>query len=668
VAGGHPKPPEETAVSDVDTLMAAAQPVPGERYDEVVFVTPWYPTENNPMWGSFVRDAVTTLRRHHTDPVTIVHVDSTPVDDDAPEEDRPTGEDGEPAASWVTTAERPEGRVVHVRAPMSPMTSRHDAIDVQRAALIAHALPHITQATVVNAHVGAPTAAAVAPLLPRPTRFVITEHATYVRAVFADLEAASDYRAAVARAQAVIAVGDESAGVLRRYCGQQGDIIRAVPNPVRFDDLPPRAEPMRHPDRWLYVGSLIERKGVDRLLESFAVAVARDPQRPWHLTLVGDGPLREKLVDRAVELGLDERVAFVGVVDPSQVGGYLREADVLVHLSAYETFGITLIEAIAAGLPVVVTRSGGPEETMALPEDVGMAVFVPREPDPEAVADAVARLRTDVSSRELAHIREVLRGFYGEERVADLLHTHVLGRVPETPSTEPGDLSIVVVYQGLLQWRRLMHGVQRAIDMGARVVAVDLESMTAGVVPPGMALVTVGDPDRYNALQRVERAVVDRAPLAVLRGAAKAADALPPEKQRSARTYLARAETFHGRVSRFSQRQLYRRPWLLVRGLVMARRAESQPELYTADRVDVVVHGGTRFTQLTYRLLKKHPEAAYHSGVFTAKHVARWWGEALKRTDKVEPEPVRADGEPVESTTVAEPDAGDATTTVGRTA
>ncbi|WP_052465836.1 glycosyltransferase [Mobilicoccus massiliensis] len=624
-------------MTDVNPLTLAAQPVPGERYDDLVVVTPWYPTAENPMWGNFVRDAVTTLRRHHTDPVTVIHVDSTPVAEDAPaEEGRPVGEDGVPAATWSTVTERPEARVVHVRAPMDPMTPRHEAIDVQRAALIAHALPHITQATCVNAHVGAPTGAAVAPLLARPTRFVITEHATYVRAVFADLDAGSDYRAAVARAQAVIAVGDEAAGVLRRYCGQQAEIIRAVPNPVRFDDVPLRDAPMREPLRWLYVGSLIERKGVDKLVESFAIAVARDPDRPWHLTLVGDGPMREQLTERIAELGLADKVTFAGIVAPAEVGSYLRTHDVLVHLSAYETFGITLIEAAASGLPVVVTKCGGPEETMALPEDVGMCVFVPRDPEPAAVADAVASLRRDMSLDELRHVRGVLRGFYGEERVADLLHTHVLGSPAEHPFTEQGDLRIVVVYQGLVQWRRLMHGIQRAIDMGAQVVAVDLESMTAGVIPPGMSLVTVGQPDRYNALHRVERAVVDRAPRAVLRGAGKVVEKLPDNRRGEARKLLARAETFHARAAGFSERQLYRRPWLLVRGLVMARRAESQPELYTADRIDVVVHGGTRFTQLTYRLLKKHPEAEYHSGVFTARHVARWWAEALKKSDKVE--------------------------------
>lgn len=609
-------------MSDAQTLEAAAQPQDGERYDDLVVVTPWYPTQANPMWGSFVRDAVTTIRRHHTDPVTVIHVDSSAVE-------------GETRESWVEVEERPEARVIRVFAPMDPMTPRHQAIDIQRRALIAHALPHIRQATYVNAHVGAPTAAAVAPLLARPTRFVITEHATYVRAVFADLEAATDYRAAVARAQAVIAVGDESAGVLRRYCGQQADIIRAVPNPVRFEDSPLREEPMRAPDRWLYVGSLIERKGVVTLLESFAVAVRRAPQRPWHLTLVGDGPLREQLETRVAELGFTDKVTFAGVVEPSRVGSYMRDADVLVHLSAYETFGITLIEAAATGLPVVVTKCGGPEETMALPEDVGLCVFVPREPTPEQVVDAVEALRTDVTSRELSEIRTRLRGFYGEERVADLLAKHVLGKAPEKPFTTSGDLRIVIVYQGLLQWRRLMHGAQRAVDMGAEVVGVDLESMTAGVVPTDMALVTIGQPDRYNTLHRVERAVVDRAPRAVIRGAGVVAEKLPAPRQAQAKKALARVGTVHARASRFSERQIYRRPWLIVRGLVMARRAESQPELYTADRIDVVVHGGTRFTQLTYRLLKKHPEAEYHSGPFTAKHVARWWAESLKKRDVV---------------------------------
>lgn len=601
-----------TDVSPLDT-----PPDPDERYDELVVVTPWYPTQDNPMWGSFVRDAVTTLARHHRDPITVVHVDSTPVE-------------GETRASWAEVEERPEARVVRVYAPMDPMTPRHEAIDIQRQALLEHALHHIREATYVNAHVGAPTGAAVAPLLARPTRFVITEHATYVRAVFKDFDAATDYRAAVARAQAVIAVGDESAGVLRRLCGQQAEIIRAVPNPVRFDDIPLRAAPMRSPDRWLYVGSLIERKGVERLVESFALAVEGHPERPWHLTLVGDGPLRAQLEERVGELGLADRVTFAGMVDPSLVGSFLATHDVLVHLSAYETFGITLIEAAASGLPVVVTRCGGPEETMALPEDVGTAAFVPRDPTPAEVVAAVESLRRDVTLAELTRVRDTLCGYYGVERVADLLHKHVLGKPAETPLTEPGDLRIVVVFQGIVQWRRLMHGIQRAIDMGAEVVAVDLESMTAGVVPPGMSLVAVGEPERYNTLHKVERTVIDRAPRAVLRQAGRLAEKLPESRRPQATKLLARAGTFHARASGFSERQIYRRPWLLVRGLVMARRAESQPELYTADHVDVVVHGGSRFTQLTYRLLKKHPEAAYHSGPFTARHVAHWWGRKIE--------------------------------------
>ncbi len=612
---------EEIRVTEVDPLTVAAQPVPGERYDELVFVTPWYPTAENPMWGSFVRDAVTTLQRHRTDPVTVIHVDSSLT----PE--------GEERTSWSHVEELTEARVVRVRAPMDPMTSRHEAIDIQRRALMEHAMPHIAAATYLNAHVGAPTAAAVAPLLSRPTRFVITEHATYVRAVFKDLEAATDYRAAVARAQAVIAVGDEAAGVLRRLCSQQAEIIRAVPNPVRFDDVPLRAVPMRSPDRWLYVGSLIERKGVVTLLESFALAVERHPERPWHLTLVGDGPLREQLEARVAELGLGERVTFAGMVDPSLVGSFLATHDVLVHLSAYETFGITLIEAIASGLPVVVTKCGGPEETMALPEDRGMARFVSRDPEPAEVVDAVMALRQDVTVQEMTAVHDTLRGFYGVERVADLLRKHVLGTPAQEPFTGPGDLRIVVVYQGIVQWRRLMHGVQRAIDMGAEVIAVDLESMTAGVVPPGMSLIAVGQPDTHNSFRTIERAVVDRAPRAVLRGAGRAAKHLPESRRPEAEKLLARAGTFHARASGFSERQLYRRPWLLVRGLVMARRAQAQPELYTADHVDVVVHGGSRFTQLTYRLLKKHPEAVYHSGPFTAKHVARWWGVALSRNE-----------------------------------
>lgn len=637
-----------------------------DELDLVLVATPWYPTPHNPVWGTFVRDAVVAMSMHYDGRITVVHVDGNPLyegeepppvpapdeqaqqnastpdddgdDDDGDEfddEEQPTpvgdGPGAEPGRhraeaavrSWSWTESRPEADVRVIRAPFPPSVPRSVAMEIHREALREHASDLIARARVVSAHVGGPTGAAIAPLLPRPTRFSITEHATYVRGMFKDTSAAIQYRAAVARASRVLAVSDGPAATLRRLCPQQADYISAVPNPVRFDGLPLREEPVRRLDRWLYVGNLVERKGVHRLLAAFAQEVASGDRPQARLTLVGDGPQREALRRQAEEAGVADRVDFAGQVEPEQVARYFVDHDVLVHLSDYETFGLTVVEAAATGLPVVVTRCIGPEETMVIPAGYGLAAFVDTRPEPQAVRDAVASLRTDLTRADLETVRGMLRSLYGFERSAELLAKYVFG-VAQPPLAQPLDLAIVLAFQGAQQWRRVQHGADRAADLGCTVTAVDLEDGLASV-PAGITLLTPGNADRYNGLRTVERTLVDRVPRAALRAADRALPHLPARAAGPALRGLTKAELLQRRVSTVSEARVYRLLWKVVRGRTMARRVELQPELDHLKRLDVLVHFGGRLTQLAYRLAMRHPEAIVHHGTFGAAHIARWW-------------------------------------------
>lgn len=631
-----------------------AAPIAADDYDLTVVATPWYPTPHNPMWGTFVRDAVIAMSMHHWQRIAVVHVDGNPLyegeappaaDEPAPGTGGTSGAEGvdssdgaaasaesdaEPGRhrsarvpSWSWWESRPEADVLIIRAPHPSHTPRSTAMEIHREALREHAGDVIERAKVLSAHVGGPTGAAIAPLLARRTRFTITEHATYVRALFKDTSAAIQYRAAVGRASRLLAVSDGPAAGLRRLCPQQADHISAVPNPVRFDILPLRDEPVRHLDRWLYVGNLVTRKGVHRLVEAFAQEVAAGTRPGAHLTLVGDGPEREALVAQVAAAGITDRVTFAGQVDPGAVSGYFTSHDVLVHLSDYETFGLTVVEAVATGLPVVVTRCGGPEETMVIPEGFGMTQFVDVDPDPQAVRDAVAALRTDHTAADIEEVRAMMRSLYGFERAADLLAKYVYGAT-QPPLAPPLDLSIVVAFQGPAQWRRVQHGADRAADVGADIVAVDLEDGIASV-PAGVSLVTPGHADRYNAVRATERLVVDRAPRAVLAGAERLVPRLPQRYAARAMAGLTSAERLQHRVANASEQRVYRLLWGVVRGRSMARRVEVQPELADIERLDVLVHLGGRLTQLAYRLAVRHPEAIVHHGPFTAAHIARWW-------------------------------------------
>ncbi|MGY5763697.1 glycosyltransferase family 4 protein [Brachybacterium sp. DNPG3] len=102
----------------------------------------------------------------------------------------------------------------------------------------------------------------------------------------------------------------------------------------------------------LSVARLAKEKNLDEVLERFAV-IDRDDAV---LVLVGDGPYRNELADHAERLGISERVRFAGIVDPAEVQRWYRIGDLFVSASLSETQGLTFIEAMASGLPLLCRR------------------------------------------------------------------------------------------------------------------------------------------------------------------------------------------------------------------------------------------------------------------------------------------------------------------------
>lgn len=120
--------------------------------------------------------------------------------------------------------------------------------------------------------------------------------------------------------------------------------------------------------RVISVGRLIAWKGHTYLIEGLAYFLKRHPQRA-KLTLIGDGPERKKLEKQVKKLNLVDRVTFEGSLEHHQVAEALQRHDLLIQPSIIdpktqqcEAFGMTVIEAIAVGLPVAVTNSGGMPE------------------------------------------------------------------------------------------------------------------------------------------------------------------------------------------------------------------------------------------------------------------------------------------------------------------
>lgn len=123
------------------------------------------------------------------------------------------------------------------------------------------------------------------------------------------------------------------------------------------------------PVRFLFAGRLVGWKAVDLLLEAFGRVSRRAPAA---LDVVGEGPARAALEAQARRLGLEDAVTFHGWLSQEELARRLRSADVFVLPSLFECGGAVVLEAMAAGLPVVSTRWGGP--TDYLDEDCGVLV------------------------------------------------------------------------------------------------------------------------------------------------------------------------------------------------------------------------------------------------------------------------------------------------------
>jgi glycosyltransferase involved in cell wall biosynthesis len=135
------------------------------------------------------------------------------------------------------------------------------------------------------------------------------------------------------------------------------------------------------------VARLSPEKDVDTLLRAAALAAREDPA--FRLEIAGDGVCLPELRGRTAELGLGECVRFLGEV--RDVPGLLARASVFVLSSLTEGISLTLLEAMARGLPVVATRVGGNPEVVAEGET---GLLVPPR-DPAALAGALLQVRRD---------------------------------------------------------------------------------------------------------------------------------------------------------------------------------------------------------------------------------------------------------------------------------
>lgn len=198
-------------------------------------------------------------------------------------------------------------------------------------------------------------------------------------------------RVSFRKAQFVIALSDSLAENTRRI-GINPDKIIVVPNGVDTNKFTSGSIEVRRSTRIiLFVGSLIERKGVRYLLSAMPKVIREFPN--IKLVIIGEGGEEVNLKNQLESTGITNQVDFLGKLPPDEIALWMRRASLFILPSLEEGLGVVLLEAIASGTPCVASSVGGIPDIIT--PEIGRLVSAGQ---PEQLSDAIIEL---LSNEEL---------------------------------------------------------------------------------------------------------------------------------------------------------------------------------------------------------------------------------------------------------------------------
>lgn len=348
---------------------------------KIVAVTTWYPTGLSPSLGAFVEKDVEVLARDHE--VEVVHLVPPSLHDGESVVER-----GDVRVHRVVMSTQRPDHVARAARELRPLLRDADLVHTMAfSALLPFALGRPDAPWVHTEHWSGLTNPGTLPAVWQVALPVL--------------------RPLLARPDVVTAVCEYLARPIRDVrSGRTAIVPCIVPSPTPLAPRPERGEVLR----LAAVGGLIDRK--DPVLAVETVAALRERDVVAELTWVGSGPLRDRVLGRADELGVADRVHLPGVQDATGVSDVLAGADMFFLPTRADNFCVSAAEALVHGRPVVVGATGGQGEYIR--SEVGSLVDVQ---DAGAYADAIVATDARTRSLDAAEIAATIGDRFSPESV-----------------------------------------------------------------------------------------------------------------------------------------------------------------------------------------------------------------------------------------------------------
>lgn len=364
----------------------------------IIFLTPWYPSESKPNHGIFVRDQAKAVATQHT--VTLI---AATIDYNSPIR----------FFSFSKVQSEFEGvtefRIVIKRSfPVFNQLNFFLTLFWQTFKIAREFKPDI-----IHGNIGYPGAFwswIISKAIGKP--FVVTEHSSRFTNNFRSRIHKFLTINFLAKASRVISVSNQSAKEVASFIGVTPQVIPNIIDFTKFTTI--SIVDQNKSSQFGFLGGLnTVTKGLDILLKAI-VGI----QSEFVLHIGGSGELLDEYKALAVQLGIEEKCIFHGFVPHWQVPEFMSRLHFFVSASRYESFGMVMVEAMACGLPVVATQTGGPIDFMK--DEVGM--LIPCE-DETSLRDALVKMLKTHHGYNREYIRDYAFQNFSQERFREQIQT-----------------------------------------------------------------------------------------------------------------------------------------------------------------------------------------------------------------------------------------------------